>query len=169
MIMPSHVPFDTLAFAKKLEARGVDAKHAEAHAEVLAETFETTILTKHENEIADNKILEKLNQLEQKMQVRFTEIEQNINGKFAEVNVRFAALEQDMNGKFAEVNGRFAEVKGEFAEIYVRFAALEQKMNVKFAEIDAKFAEMKYEIIKWVFGISFAQAALIISVLKFFH
>lgn len=39
---------------------------------------------------------------------------------------------------------------------------LEQNQNLK-------MAELKNELIKWVFGISMAQAAIIISTLKFFH
>jgi len=36
------------------------------------------------------------------------------------------------------------------------------------AKLDVKNAEMKVEIIRWVFGIAFAQAALILAVLKLF-
>ncbi len=36
-------------------------------------------------------------------------------------------------------------------------------------EIKISASDVKSEIIKWVFGISFAQAALIISVIKFIH
>jgi hypothetical protein len=46
---------------------------------------------------------------------------------------------------------------------------LSQEMIALHHEMNTKFAESKTDIIKWVFGISFAQAALIISVLKFFH
>jgi hypothetical protein len=36
------------------------------------------------------------------------------------------------------------------------------------ADLDAKIAELKVEVIRWVFGIAFAQAALILAVLKLF-
>jgi hypothetical protein len=36
------------------------------------------------------------------------------------------------------------------------------------AELDARMAEHKSELIRWVFGIAFAQAALILAVLKLF-
>ncbi len=99
--MANAVPFDTLAYAKKLEARGVENKHAEAHAEVLAEVLEAGFPNKQDSDVA------------------------------------FTNLSHDINN-------------------------LRNEMNVKFAEV-------KSEVIKWVFGISFVQAALIISVLKFFH
>jgi hypothetical protein len=36
------------------------------------------------------------------------------------------------------------------------------------AELDTRMAELKAELIRWVFGIAFAQAALILAVLKLF-
>ncbi|HEX3885681.1 MAG TPA: hypothetical protein VHW66_23715 [Stellaceae bacterium] len=42
---------------------------------------------------------------------------------------------------------------------------LESKMSMT---IDIKITEAKAEIIRWVFGIAFAQAALILTVLKLF-
>ena len=46
---------------------------------------------------------------------------------------------------------------------------LSHEINNLRNEMNVKFADVKSEVIKWVFGISFAQAVLIISVLKFFH
>ena len=48
--MTNRVPFDTLAYAKKLEAGGVEVKQAETHAEVLAEVLETHFLTKKDSD-----------------------------------------------------------------------------------------------------------------------
>jgi hypothetical protein len=106
--MPKTVPFDTLAYAKKLEAKGVDVKQAEAHAEVLAEVLESTFTSKNDSESAVNSLAQEIN-------------------------------------------------------------LLRSEMNIKFADLKTEIALVKSEVIKWVFGISFAQAALIISVLKFFH
>jgi chromosome segregation ATPase len=106
--MTKHVPFDTLAFAKKLESRGVQVKEAEAYAEVLADVLEAGFSSKNETTTAINNLSKEVHE-----------------------------LRSEMNAKFAEVR----------SEINMRFS----------------------EVIKWVFGISFAQAALIISVLKFFH
>ena len=54
-------------------------------------------------------------------------------------------------------------------EIHVSTSNLSHEITTLRHEMNAKFSEVKSEVIKWVFGISFAQAALIISVLKFFH
>ena len=108
MNMAIAVPFDTLAYAKKLEARGVEIKQAEAHAEVLAEMLEASFPTK-----------------------------------------------QDFNASMTSGSHEVATMRHE--------------MNARFSELKAEISEVKSEVIKWVFGISFAQAALIISALKFFH
>lgn len=57
-------------------------------------------------------------------------------------------LRTDMNLKFAQVDIRFAHLESKF---------------------DSKFTEFRVEIIKWVVGISVAQAAVIVSILKFMH
>lgn len=50
---------------------------------------------------------------------------------------------------------------------------LRADMNVKFAEVYTTISNIKSELIKWVFAItvtvSFGQAAMILSVLKFWH
>ncbi|CAN5305676.1 hypothetical protein BH10PSE19_BH10PSE19_03860 [soil metagenome] len=105
------IVFDTLAYAKKLEAHGVTVEQAEAHAEALADVFETfsaKISTKPET--------------------------------------------QDAVGKLSN-----------------EIAILRKDMEVGFAKVDAKISDLKTEMIKWGLGIALAQAALIISVLKFVH
>lgn len=108
MNMAIAVPFDTLAYAKKLEARGVEVKQAEAHAEVLAEMLEASFPTKQEVNVSTNNLSHEI-------------------------------------------------------------TTLRHEMNAKFSEVKSDISDVKSEVIKWVFCISFAQAALIISVLKFFH
>jgi flagellar biosynthesis/type III secretory pathway protein FliH len=106
------VPFDTLAYAKKLEASGIQQKQAEAHAESLAEVLEKSFTPKKD------------------WGQSIIELQQSVN-----------VLRNDMDTRF----------------------------NVMDNKMDAKFSEVKSEMIKWVIGISFTQAALIISLLKFFH
>lgn len=44
-----------------------------------------------------------------------------------------------------------------------------QESKTIVSELSLKIESAKSEVIKWIFGISFAQAVLILSVLKFFH
>lgn len=98
--MAHAIMFDTLKYTKELEAAGVKASEAEAHAIALVEIFE-----KQEDHVATR---------------------------------------QDVN----KVGNEIDKLKN---EIYY------------------KFAEFKVDSIKWMIGISFVQAAFIISILKFFH
>jgi hypothetical protein len=96
--------FDTLAFAKKLEAAGVESKQTAAHAEAVAEVFDDKAPTKYD----------------------ITQLSQNIE------KMRH-----------------------------------EHKLNME--KIRLELEKIKSELVKWVFGALFIQAAFIISVLKFFH
>jgi hypothetical protein len=65
----------------------------------------------------------------------------------------------------------------EQAEVQAQFIAkaiddtLATKQDIKESEnkLELKMAELKSELIKWVLGVSTAQAAIIISCIKFIH
>ncbi len=58
--MNSAVTFDTLAFAKKLEASGIEVKHAEGVSEALRDVFEenlsTNIFTQNDGELLKSEL-----------------------------------------------------------------------------------------------------------------
>ena len=54
-------------------------------------------------------------------------------------------------------------MKADIERIEATLATLATK-----ADLEVKIAELKVEVIRWVFGIAFAQAALILAVLKLF-
>ena len=67
-----------------------------------------------------------------------------------------------------------AAVKADVGVVKADLAALRGEMATKSdlavlrAELDAKMADLKAEVLRWVFGISIAQAATIIAILKLF-
>lgn len=124
------IPFDTLAYAKKLEARGVEPKQAEAHAEVLAEVLETSFISKNDAHLTHNDYQLELANFRSETQVNFAEIRKEI-----------AELKSELKTEIADVR----------------------------SELKSDIASFKSDIIKWVLGISFAQAALLVSALKFLH
>jgi ABC-type phosphate transport system auxiliary subunit len=200
------VPFDTLAYAKKLEAGGVAVKQAEAHAASLAEVLEKSFTPKKDwgqliidldqsvtllrNDM-DTKIDArftvmdtKLNELRTEIDTKFTvmdtklnELRTEIDTKFSVVDTKFFELRTEMDARFTVVDIKFSELRTEmdarFNVMDTKFNELRTEMYTKFgelrAEMNGKFLEVKSDVIKWVFGISFAQAALIVSLLKFFH
>lgn len=128
--MAHSVAFDTLAYAKKLESCGIAVKQAEAHAEALADVLELNFFSKKEAETSYDKLSNKIDQLDIKINYVKTEIQQDVNQVKTEI-------QQDIN-----------HVKTE----------MQQDIN-----------HVKIDMIKWVIGVAFAQTALILSVLKFFH
>jgi len=73
-----------------------------------------------------------------------------------------AALRIDMDRGDA---GLSADMQRLETSLTADMQRLETKMSMT---IDIKISEAKAEIIRWVFGIAFAQAALILTVLKLF-
>ena len=121
--MVKTVPFDTLAYAKKLEAHGVEARQAEAHAEALVDVLEGNFPTKQD------------------------------------ANDGFLVLCNKIDHVYTQLDTKIDNVRTQ----------LDAKIDNLRNETYMKLAETKADIIKWVFGISLAQAALIVSLLKFFH
>ena len=62
--------FDTLAYAKKLKAVGVPDEVAEVQAEALAEIVEERLVTKRDLKELEEKLLNRINELEYKMTIR---------------------------------------------------------------------------------------------------
>ena len=70
--------------------------------------------------------------------------------------------------------GDLAAVKTDLAAVKADLTAVRSEMATKGdvallrAELETKMAELKAEVIRWVFGISIAQAATILAILRLF-
>ena len=133
--MAHSVAFNTLAYAKKLEACGVAVNQAEGHAEALADVLEINFTSKKDADITYDKLSNKIDALEQRLNGKIDALEQKMDNKIE-------ALEQKLNG---------------------RIDALEQKMDALEHRIDSKINQSKIDVIKWFIGVSFAQTSLILS------
>lgn len=84
--------------------------------------------------------------------------------------ITFDTLQFAKKLKEAGVPERQAEVQAEaMAEIIEERLATKLDLEKLEAKIDLKIAELKAELIKWMLGVSLAQAAIIISCIKFIH
>lgn len=76
--MSHAITFDTLAFAKKLEASGIDARQAEGASEALRDVFEenlnTTVFTKQDGKSLESKIEILENKMDTKISTLKTEL-----------------------------------------------------------------------------------------------
>lgn len=76
--MKTTVPFDTLAYAKKLEEQGIKTEHAEVLAETLAEVLEVNFITKKDYEIKSTDLSQKIDLLRSDMNAKFSEVKSEI-------------------------------------------------------------------------------------------
>lgn len=130
--------FDTLAYAKKLKAAGVPELQAEIHAETFAEFIEDKLATRQD-------IMRMENEIKHDMQLMENTLKQDMQHMENELKQDMLRLENEFKLEIHEIN---KEIK-----------ALD-------CRTDVKLAELKTDLIKWVVGISAAQAALIISVIR---
>ena len=103
--------FDTLSYARRLKAAGVDEVQAEAHAEAVRDAITQNVATK-----AD------LDNLEARLEKRFADVETRTEKRFAaletRIEKRFAGLETQFEKRFANLETQFEK----------RFAALEVRL-----------------------------------------
>jgi hypothetical protein len=65
----------------------------------------------------------------------------------------------------ADIRREITDTRREMAT-KAELAALRNEITVEFANVRREMAETKAELIKWVLGIAFAQAAAIVALLK---
>ena len=112
MTITTPVPgFDTLSYARRLKAAGVDEVQAEAHAEAVRDAITQNVATK-----AD------LDNLEARLEKRFVDLETRTEKRFAALETQFekrlAALETRTEKRFANLETQFEK----------RLAALEVRL-----------------------------------------
>ncbi len=145
--MAHAIAFDTLAYAKKLESYGVVSKQAEAHAEALAEVLDFNFVSKKDSETTQDKLA------------------QIIEKRFDMLDNKFNMIDR----KFDMVENKFNMIDSKFEMVDNKFDMVDSKLDLLQSSLRQEMVHIKVEVIKWVVGIAFAQTALILSVLKFFH
>ncbi|OGV48156.1 MAG: hypothetical protein A3F46_11250 [Legionellales bacterium RIFCSPHIGHO2_12_FULL_42_9] len=157
------VTFDTLAYAKKLEACGVSVKQAEGQAEALANVLEMNFLSKKEAEINHDKLSNKIDLIDQKIDNLEKNMQQKIDGLEKNMQQKIDGLEKNMQQKMDGLEEKIQQKMDSLEE------KIQQKMDNLKINIQQDIGHIKIDVIKWVIGIAFAQTALIFSVLKFLH
>lgn len=103
----------------------------------------------------------------------------DLENRLASLDSKIEAVRTDLDSKIAAVDGKVAALDVKVAALGVKVAALDAKLDrtrtdLELAiervrrELEVKFAEGKAETIKWVVGVGFAQAAMILAVLRLF-
>jgi len=132
--------FDTLDYARKLEAAGVPVAQAEVQARALNEALAGSVATKVD--IAN-------------LAAGIANLELRMNARFAQVDARFE-----------QVDARFEQVDGRFEQVDARFGDLESRLSTR---IETVKTELKLDLggriqtLSWMLGVLVAMNATIIA------
>lgn len=126
---------DTLRYADRLKAAGVEPGQAEAMSRALNAELTEGLVTKTDLDAATAALRADLGgairKLEQKVDAGFAAI----NGEFPAIDGKFDAID----GKFDAVDAKFGAIDGRFDAVDAKFAA----MDAKFGALDAKFEGLR--------------------------
>ena len=104
--MSKIIPFDTLAYAKKLESHGILPEHAEGHAQVLAEVLEGNFPTRQETGIVVTELSQEINALRKDMDAGFASVRKDMDAGFdaadKKMDAGFAAVRSEMKVAIAD-------------------------------------------------------------------
>ena len=123
---------DTLRYADRLKAAGVEPAQAEAMSRALNAELTEELVTKTDLDASTVALKTELG-------TEIRELARKVDAGFAAVDKRFAAVDK----RFAAMDGKFAATDGKFAAMDGKFAA----MDGKFAAMDGKFAAMRAELV----------------------
>jgi len=132
--------FDTLDYARKLEAAGVPVAQAEVQARALNEALLGSVATK----------------------LDIANLERRIDGRFAEVDARFAQVD----ARFGQIDERFKQVDARFEQVDARFVDLESRLSTRMETVKT---ELKLDLggriqtLRWMLGVLVAMNATIIA------
>ncbi|WP_298030502.1 coiled-coil domain-containing protein [uncultured Desulfovibrio sp.] len=143
--------FDTLAYAKEMEAAGFSREQAEvfaaAQGKILKEAFAATELAT-KTDVNDVRIA-----LKAEIQDVRSELKAEIQDVRSELKVEIQDVRSELKAEIQDVR---SELKAEIQDVRTEVLRLENKMEAN-----------KHEVLKWVIGTMVAQTALIVAVIAF--
>lgn len=140
--------FDTLMYAKRLEAGGMTRDQAEAQVNVIAEMVVDGVATKQDLALLKAENQKDLAELRLEMHTDFAAVR-------AEMAEGFAAVRAEMAQGFAAVRAEMAE----------GLAAVRAEMNEGFAAIRGEMADLKHDLMVKMGAMFVASTTITITVL----
>ena len=125
--------FDTLDYARKLEAAGVPAAQAEVRARALNEALPGSVATK----------------------LDIANLERRIDVRFAEVDARF----EQVDARFGQIDARFEQVDARFIDLESRLSA---RIETVKTELKLDLGG-RIQTLSWMLGVLVAMNATIIA------
>ena len=131
--------FDTLDYARKLEAAGVPVAQAEVQARALNEALLGSVATK----------------------LDIANLERRIDARFAEVDARF----EQVDARFGQIDARFEQVDARFIDLESR---LSTRIDTVKTELKLDLGG-RIQTLSWMLGVLVAMNATIIARLFLGH
>ncbi|MBV8889595.1 MAG: DUF1640 domain-containing protein [Alphaproteobacteria bacterium] len=156
---------DTLQIVKRLREAGIEERQAEAFTGVFRDWQETqlsSLATKADIERLELKIANEVGRLEAKLTNDIGALETKLTNEIGALETKLTndigALETKLTNEIGRLDERMNSLE----------AKIEGQLRLMRSQFDASVAAVKTDIIRWVFGIAFAQAALILTLLRLF-
>ena len=149
VIRMSHsVRFDTLAYANRLKSAGVPDKQAEAQSGALAEIFDEQSASKKDLQETEARLIA---HIDNKIVVLKSEMDDKIDKSDDKINKKIEVLQNQMS-----------DLKTDVVNIKIEMATFK-------IDVTTQIASIKVDLTRWAIGLIFAQSAVLVSLLKFFH
>lgn len=144
--------FDTLDYAKKLEAAGVPVRQAELQSQLLADVISDSVALPADIEriqavLSENMVISEL-KLSQKIEASESRLNQKIEASESRLNQKIEASESRLNQKIE------ASVSELNQKIGTSVSELNQKINTLELRMFAEFEKMRGDVtlLKWMLG-----------------
>ncbi len=160
IIMAKIIPFDTLAYAKKLESGGISSRQAEAQAEALVGVLDGNFVARNDFNSNFERMFDKMDLLRQEMSDKMDTLRQELFDKTD-------TLRQELFDKTDTLR----------QELFDKTDTLRQemlnKMDSSRKDLQIEIYQSKIDMIRWVMALFIgqfvAQSALVFTVIKFIH
>ena len=147
--------FDSLAYARQLQAAGVPEPQATAQAEALADAFrdqEATLATKAD--VAE--LRADFAELGADVRTEIAELRADMRTEFAQLEPRFSRIDSQfaqLEPRFSQIDSQFAQLEPRFSRIDSQFAQLEprfSRIDSQFAQLETRMAQFEARLMRWM-------------------
>lgn len=143
--------FDTLLYAKRLEASGMTRDQAEVQVHIIAEMVVDGVATKQDLALQTALTQKEFIAVRSEMQSEFATVRSKMQSEFAavrsEMQSEFAAVRSEMHSEFAAVR---SEMRSEFASVRSDMQNLEHRMTLRLGAMIAASTTITVALLAWI-------------------
>ncbi len=112
--------FDTLGYARRLEAGGVPATQAQAHAGALADVLDA----RERNLVTTSTLRAELCELRAELRAEMADLRDQLRSEMADLRSELADLRSELAGLRSQLHAAIADARGEFKAIHAELRML---------------------------------------------